>query len=54
MSGAPSHFLLLLQMRVAFTTFFISSSGGALPVEGERLLQLIRGGGKIVFLGSWP
>ena len=46
--GAPSHVLPLLQMQAAFTTSFISSSGGALPggssLEGERLLQLIGGG----------
>ena len=43
MCGAPSHFLPLLQMQAAFTTSFISSSGGALPggssLEGERLLN---------------
>ena len=47
--GAPSHVLPLLQMQAAFTTSFISSSGGTLPggssLEGERLLQLIGGGG---------
>ena len=49
MCGAPSHILPFLQMQAAFTTSFISSSGGALSggssLEGERLLQLIRGGG---------
>ena len=61
MCGAPSHFLPLLQMQAAFTTSFVSSLGGALPggssLEGDRLLQLIRGGGQnyfIIFLGSWP
>ena len=50
MCGAPSQFLSLLQMQAAFTTSFMSSSGGALPggssLEGERLLQLLRGGGR--------
>ena len=50
MCGAPSHFPPLLQMQAAFTTSFISSSGGALPggssLEGERLLPLIRGWGR--------
>ena len=58
MCGAPSHVLPLLQMQAAFTTSFISSSGGALPggssLEGGRLLQLIRGWGEanIIFLGG--
>ena len=62
MCGVPSHFPPPLQTQAAYTISFISFSGGALPdgssLEGERLLQLIRGEergtGQNYFRRRWP
>ena len=63
MCGAPSYFPPLLQMKAAFTTSFISSSGGvALPggpyLQRERFTAANKGGGlgtgHNYFFGMWP